>query len=160
MWTFNRLQPIKTNFWMVCRYFWNSATGNWNSPKFRQPQPKNRPDHDLVQFGPSIFCGPMDWIFKHCWCWLSLKPQLSSPGKCSAPSIFMCPMLIQMHSDPYPRPHLSSDINNLQSLVIWWHFCYFGCHPHFVHWRDAEWHKEHIDMNNVVVLTEEHTNKM
>ena len=56
--TFNRLQPISTSLWMVLNDFWNEATGNQNNPKFGQPQPKNRPVHGPVQFGPMDFFSP------------------------------------------------------------------------------------------------------
>ena len=59
----------------------------------------------------------------------SLRQCLSSPGKCSTPSIFMHHILIQMHSDSHPRPSLSSNIKP-QSLVIWWGSPYFRCHSH------------------------------
>ena len=52
---FNRLQLIKTGFWTVLKYFWNSATDNQNSPKFGQLQLKNRLDHGPVQFSPTVF---------------------------------------------------------------------------------------------------------
>jgi len=57
MWPFNQLQPISTGLWTVLNDFWNEATGNQNNPKFGQPQPKNRPDHGPVQFGPMDFFG-------------------------------------------------------------------------------------------------------
>ena len=60
---------------MVLKYFWNLATGNWNSPKSGQPQPKNRLDHGLVQFGPTVFFGPMDWTCEHYpHPWTTLSP--------------------------------------------------------------------------------------
>ena len=42
-----------------------------------------------------------------------LRLRLSSTSKHSAPSIFMCRMLIQMHSDSRPRPRLSCTIKPL-----------------------------------------------
>ena len=45
-------------WWTKDQIFWNEATGNQNNPKFGQPQPKNRPDHGPVQFGPMDFFGP------------------------------------------------------------------------------------------------------
>jgi len=50
MWLFNWLQLISTSLWTVLNDFWNDATSNQNNPKFGQPQPKNRPDHNLVLY--------------------------------------------------------------------------------------------------------------
>jgi uncharacterized iron-regulated membrane protein len=59
------LQLIATGLLTVFKYFQNEATGNRTDPKCGQPQPKKRPDRGLVQFGPTVFFGPIDRTFKH-----------------------------------------------------------------------------------------------